>query len=313
VLVGPETILDRAIISGNHITIGRGNRLAGTFQPDNVTIGNGNYLDGVTGINDGTIVIGDNNRLIGINIAVTGIGQVVVGDHNELRTGLNLNVPFGTGRILIGHHNSLGRDGGGVISTSYRFGRKWSRDVFIGNCVESTRGAEILGFTALGWPPALLSKDYAAEDKLVDLFVRASLRDLARGVFESLGAGAMDALRNKVDKSTTVSLFGPAKVKRCCLCGKVTVKDDTRIQSSFVRGVLIPERCNVRYSSFTPPADKILVVGLQERAFRYVAIASTQDWSKFPPATDADEYPASDAEYYNDYSWDEREGPQLLG
>src|SRR5262249_50724465 len=148
--------------SGNHIT--------GQFGIGNVVVGTGNHLEDIGGANDGMLSIGGGNRLKGGRGAVGQGGDVIIGDSKGLFPWMSLNVPFAGGRIVIAYRNSLGRDGGGVISSSYRFGRKWGGDVVVGAFVETTRGAEVLGFSALGWPSQLLERDTAmSEENLVRL------------------------------------------------------------------------------------------------------------------------------------------------
>lgn len=307
VAVGAGTTLKGARLSGSRICIGSGNRITGDIPIDNLTVGDSNEIEGLLGRNEGTVIIGNVNRVAGVRIANTG-GSIVIGDNNELCPGLNINIPFAGNRILIGHRNSLGRDGGGVVSTSYRFGRKWGGDVLIGNRVETTRGAEVLGFSVLGWPGELMAEALGLDEaNLVRVFVDGSLEELTKMVFRPLFSVPLTPLGGCADEAKMVSLFGAAKIKRCCLTGKVTLKDDTRIQSSYVRDVLLPERCNVYYSSIAPATRSVVVVSMQERTMERVAITEEKDWTTFPNVGLADQYPLSDADYYGDWSWDAAE------
>src|ERR1035437_4028204 len=102
--IGPETLLDRAVLYGNNLTAGSRNRISGTIQPDNLTLGDDNRIDTITGTNGGSVTAGNRNRFKGVNLFVAGSGKITIGDDNELCEGMNLNIPFGKGSMLIGCH-----------------------------------------------------------------------------------------------------------------------------------------------------------------------------------------------------------------
>ncbi len=149
--IGNNTILDGAKIFGSNINIGENNLIKGRIIPSNIDVSTGNEIYDISGINNGRLSIGSQNKIYGINIHILGNKQVLIGNSNRLHKGLNINSSFDKGTIIIGHNNTLGKDGGGVITTAYRYNREWWGDVLIGSNVQTTRGAEILGFSMLGW------------------------------------------------------------------------------------------------------------------------------------------------------------------
>ena len=252
------------------------------------------------------ITIGDGNQIQRVRIKSGAEGLIVIGDFNQLHQNLNLNNPFPGGEIYIGHHNSLGRDGGGVISSSYRFGRDWRGDVYIGSHVQTTRGAEILGFSVLGWPLEGLKSlpGGGSEAALIKLICNGSLRDLAPFL---KGLTGLKPSKNKLEKPHTgISLFGVVKVKRCILTGDVTVKDDSVVRGSFIRDTLIQERCEVFYSSIAPPTGLLLAIDREISTIARRDVKTHDDLTAPLGEMKVEEYPASDAEYYGDTSYDDR-------
>ena len=307
VSVGADTVIAGAI-RGDNVHFGSGNQVLADIDIGNLRTGAGNRITGLRGDNQGGLVVGDHNAIASVSVTNRSKDPIVVGDHNELCPGLSLNVPFSGGRIMIGDYNSLGRDGGGVVSSSYRFGRKWNGCTIIGSRVETTRGAEVLGFSILGWPlNQLLRVTGKDEADLIRLVVEGSLKDLTEELVAKILASNAESNQQE-GKSETVSLFGPVKVKRCILAGKVTLKDDTRTQNAYVRDALLPERSKIFYSSIVGAPEEIITVSVQDRAFDNVAVRQHLAWQDFPTVVKCDEYPLSDCEFYGDTSWDVREG-----
>jgi serine acetyltransferase len=301
VIISEGTRLNRAIILGSNVKIGPNNVVSGEIQIDNLTTGNNNTIDSISGFNRGSLQLGSDNHIAGLQVGNAHDNRILIGNNNELWPGLSINIPFEHGQISIGHFNSLGRDGGGVISSSYRFGRRWYGPVCIGNHVQTTRGAEVLGFSLLGWPRDVLEKDLSRnEEELMNLFMQGNLAEIS-ALFEDVSAYPLDALQNFTDEKHSVSLFGTVKAKRCLITSAVTVKDDTRILCAYVRDVLIPERCNIFYSSIVP-RDEQLYIDTQDRALKEIIIDEDQDWKSLPKNAKM-AYPESDADFYQDWSW----------
>jgi len=288
VSVGAGTILDGAQISGSNVVIGQDNSVSGTVLLDHLVLGSGNRIRDLAGDNEGQVAIGNHNVVDGVSIHNPGRQVVQIGNHNELHRGLSINCLFPCGRIRIGHYNSLGRDGGGVISTAYRFNKRWWGDVFIGSHVETTRGAEILGFSLLGWPLSA-----ADEEKARNLFVNGPLTEVIR-FFEKLWDQDLEARSG----DNTISLFGVVKVKMSCLSGTVKVKDDTRIQSSFLRDIIIQERSKIYFAAISHTLSTPLRVNLQDRAIEHLTITGPLDWSGLPTEPQTDGYRKEDADFY---------------
>lgn len=304
VVISKNTVLKRGIISGSNIFIGEENEINGEISIDNLHTDFGNIIRGITGINSGHLKIGSKNRINNLQISNISSNPIIIGDDNELYAGLNLNIPFSNGRIWIGNNNSLGRDGGGVISSSYRFGRKWGGDVFIGSYFETTRGAEVLGFSLVGLPVTFIESHLDKnENNLMELFVNGNLRELNE-IFKMLFDIEPSSLQKNADEKQKVSLFGTAKIKRCYFPGKVKVKDDTVIKCAYIRDVLIPERCKIYSSSIVPQNNNLLTIDVQDCVLKDINITQDQDWQLFTKKTETDEYPRTDAEFYQDYSWD---------
>lgn len=284
--IGEGTILDNAQIHGNAIRIGEQNVVHGVVQPGNMTIGASNNIYGILGSNDGTLVIGDHNTLSGVHIHNAGQRQIVIGNHNELHQGLSINCIFPQGNIRIGDYNSLGRDGGGVVSNAYRFNRRWWGDVLIGSHVETTRGAEILGFSLLGWP--LSEQDEQVAQRL---FVDGPISDVA-AFFAKLWEQKLETH----PRGKSISFFGIVKAKMCCLTENVRAKDGTRIQSSFLKNIFAPERCKIYFTRAESPT--LLQILVQDRAMERLTLTQPVDWARLPVEEQTDGYRRSDASLY---------------
>lgn len=289
VRIGTDSVLDKAHIIGSNITIGKKNILSGLIEPSNLEIGNGNEIRDFMGNNQGQMTIGDYNRIEGVNVDNSGRQFLQIGNHNELHRGLNINASFPRGTIRIGHYNSLGRDGGGVISTSYRFSKKWWGDVLIGSYVETTRGAEILGFSLLGWP-----LDKANERIARGLFVGSPISELV-DFFGKLRKQPFEAVPGK----KMISLFGVVKVKLSCLVNTVKAKDGTRIQRSFLKDIIIQERSKVYFTIADHTFSEPLRVNLQDRAIEGLILDQAVDWADLPTEPQTDGYLAEDARFYD--------------
>ncbi len=287
VSIGAGTILDNAQISGNDLKIGPKNFVSGAFlRPGNITIGSGNEIYGIFGDNNGTLTIGNQNKIDCVNIHNPGKQHITIGNHNELHQGLSISCPFPQGNIRIGNYNSLGRDGGGVISSTYRFNRKWWGDVLIGSHVETTRGAEILGFSLLGWP---LSKQ---DEKTAQyLFVHGSIPEII-----TFFAKLRDQDIESLPQGKIVSLFGVVKAKMCCLAQNVKVKDGTRIQRSFLKNIFATERCKIYFTVVDSPS--LLQVTVQDRAMEHLVITQPIDWTQLPVEEQSDGYRKEDTDFY---------------
>lgn len=302
VTIGLGTTLDRAILSGDHMKIGRNNRLKGDIEVGRLSVGDDNVIVGLSGDNEGEVSLGNCNKLTNVRIANKGSSCISIGNHNDLWPGLNINNPFPGGRISIGHHNSLGRDGGGVISSSYRFGRGWVGEVFLGFGVETTRGAEILGFSVLGWPRDLLSSIWQIDEAgLVRLIKDGSLSELSI-YFDRLREIDVTLFGDHIDERRAISLFGATKVKRTIMTGRVTAKDDTRTLCAYLRDVAVQERSKIYYAAIAPADEVIISISTQDCALEHVEITEHQNWEDLPKSLKTDEYPPSDADYYADSS-----------
>lgn len=288
--IGTGTVLDNAQMYGNDNTIGENNFLSGAILPDHMSLGVSNEVRGIAGKNEGMLIIGNYNKINEISISNHTQRQIVIGDYNELHQGLSFNCVFPQGNIRIGNHNSLGRDGGGVISTAYRFNRGWWGDVLIGSHVETTRGAEILGFTLMGWP-------LSAEDEQVaqDLFPNGSISQIAT-FFQRLWQQEVKS----TPQPKSISLFGTVKARLCCLTGTVKVKDDTRIQRSFLKNFYVAERSKIYFTLVNAPS--LLYVTLQDRAIEHLTITEPIDWAKLPTEDLTDGYCEDDTLFYEEHT-----------
>lgn len=299
VVLGESVILNGAIICGNNITIGNNNKISDKISVDNLITGNGNILNGINGVNLGKLVIGDENILTGIKVANESTNSIMIGNNNQLCEGLNLNIPFAHGSIFIGHYNILGRDGGGVISCSYRFGKKWYGTVAIGIGVETTRGAEILGYSAIGWPAEALQQFLGlSEDSLAAIFTTNKLADVA-DVVNRLTVINVNELYRFKDVHRKTSLFGIVKTKRCLLTEGVTIKDDTRVTGAFLKDVTLQERNKVCYTSVRPSQRRPFVIPVQGRVFENMEITNQEiDWNLLPQMLRGKEYPDNDEDFF---------------
>lgn len=288
VAVGARTVLTNALVSGNDIQLGADCLVSGPIAPSNIVFGANNEIRGLLGTNNGSVVIGNHNKIEGVSMRNPGNSRITVGDHNELCPGLNINCPFTSGDITIGNYNALGRDGGGVISTAYRFTSNWWGDILIGSYVETTRGAEVLGFSMVGWPLTQQQENAAQH-----LLVHGPVSEVA-SLFSSVRTNEL--ADSPADKR--VSLFGVVKVKMCCLAGKIRAKDGTRIQSSYLKDIFIPERCKVYFTVAKSLASSPLQVTVQSRAIENEIITSNLAWEQFPTEERSDGYRAADAAFY---------------
>ncbi len=296
IVIGERSKLSYTVLRGSNLHFGVNNLINGSIDLPNITFGDDNIIHLITGENNGIVRIGNNNQIGNIKIDNKGGGDILIGNNNELNDKLNINIPFKRGWILIGNNNSLGRDGGGVVSSSYRYGRGWGGPLIIGNNVESTRGAEILGFSILGIPPTFSQSVNLTEETLADYFANRSLfkvEDLLLRIKDN----QIDDLFSKTPSSEKVSLYGVVKVKRCCLIGKIKIKDDTRVQCAYIRDLLIPERCNIKYSQIIP--NKQLTVPLQNSMIEHKIVTNIDDLECLPNASLTEEYPADDLDFYN--------------
>lgn len=288
VVIGQNSVLDKAQITGANIKIGRENLISGMLLPGNTVIGDKNTVRDIRGSNEGQMRIGNSNQIQEINVCNTGKQLIQIGNHNELHPGLNINCLFSQGKIIIGNYNSLGRDGGGVVSTAYRFNEDWWGDVLIGEHVETTRGAEVLGYSLLGWP---LGKD--DEQLAHDLFVNGPLQQV-RSFFERVTDNPFDSKPG--DKG--VSLFGVVKVKMSCLLGTVKAKDATRIQCSFLRDIILQERNTVYFTVVNHDQPLPLRVRLPDRAMEKMTITNPQQLVDLPTEPQTDGYRQADQEFF---------------
>ncbi|MFZ4526198.1 MAG: hypothetical protein ACOYOE_11825 [Chlorobium sp.] len=104
-----------------------------------------------------------------------------------------------------------------------------------------------------------------------------------------------------------VSLFGVVKVKRCCLIGRVQIKDDARIQCSYARDILIPERCSIFFSQVMP-FTHVLSLPSQDSFLEDRIVHTAADIEGLPNFGQVNKAPNGDNEYYQDWSWDQSEG-----
>jgi hypothetical protein len=293
VKIDEETVLNRATILGSNIDIGKRNTISGPILPNNIKMGDSNTVRGLMGSNQGQLIIGNNNKIAEINIDGSGRELIMIGNHNDLHRGLNLNCSSSGYKLIIGNYNSLGRDGGGVVSTSYRFSKKWYGSVLIGNHVETTRGAEILGLSLLGWP---LNVEEHETAKRLFTDEKVNFYELYR-FFDSIQYRSLPP-ENQSDKKK-ISFFGTVKSKLCCLTGSVTAKDDTRIQSSYLKNVVVQERCKIYFSKidFSESAETIRV-DQQDIAIEHKKITQEEEWKRFPTKTQTSGYPTTANKYF---------------
>jgi hypothetical protein len=304
VTIGEYTRLSEARIMGSKIRLGKTNLVNGKVEPDNITIGDRNTICGLTGINKGNAIsIGDGNQIENIRITVSESVEVSnrpvvrIGNSNYLHSGLNCNVPFKRGFIFIGNNNQLGRDGGGVISSSYRFNKGQYGSVIIGSNVETTRGAEILGWSLLGIAKSDMESLTGREGPVEDLFVNKNLTEINKffeRAYAILHSGSV-VLRNP---DIRISLFGIVKVKRTFIGDIVKLKDGIGTFRSVLSGCEIAERNNIYSTIIQGNGIDILKNDLQGKCMEALVIRESIDWSSLPEHLNDSEYPATDIHFY---------------
>lgn len=299
VRIGKGTFFNQGQILGNNVHIGSQNVIRGDIEIDGLKTGPDNILGGIFGVNNGSICVGDNNTFQNVRFSNPYQNKITIGNQNKFYQGLSINIPFNYGSIVIGHFNSLGRDGGGVISASYRFGNRWGGDLFIGRDVEMTRGAEVLGFSVLGWPlPQLIEKLQLSESQLAELIKTKPLHELADRFKYLNDIGYLYSNETK-DPNNGVSLFGVTKIKRSILVGKATIKDDTRTFCSYLRGVVVPERCKIFNSEIVPSGESLITNTIQDSSVLHQSVNENSDWTEFDATITSDSYPAEDSDYFD--------------
>ncbi len=301
VVIGVGSRLDGAKITGNDVVVGENNFISGRFSIDRCRVADNNRILDLTGKNEGIIQIGSRNEISNVNVDVAPSGLITIGAENHLHDGLSLNVPFSGGRLFIGFQNSLGRDGGGVISTSYRFMRGWSGDIAIGRDVQTTRGAEVLGFSLFGWPEAVVENLLSLPiSDLHSIFSQGDLSEISN-VFDPIfrqETRAIELLQRNMCKGA-ISLFGVVKIKRTALTEDVTVKDDSKLHGVFASELRIPERCQVHNSSFMPAAGVPLQIRATDINIENALIRYQAELDQFGMERASTEYPDSDEMFYS--------------
>jgi|WetSurMetagenome_2_1015567.scaffolds.fasta_scaffold00114_6 hypothetical protein len=291
VVIKKNSIINSANLSGSNMILGEGSIITGEILLDNISTGNNNVLSDLKGVNNGQIVIGHKNKLSGVTFYNPAKQNIFIGNSNCLHSGLNLNCSFDKGGIYIGNNNNLGKDGGGVITTAYQYNKKWWGYVLIGNNVQSTRGAEILGYSLLGWT---ISDD---EEKVVqDLLINGPIEKVVNFFEKKFSEGIDDVKDGSPEPS--INLYGVVKVKMACLSGHVLVRDDTRIQSSFIRGVSIPERSKIYFSIIDNREPEQLNIVCQDKAIENIRTAKGIDWQNLPTVTNTNGYRESDGNFF---------------
>jgi NDP-sugar pyrophosphorylase family protein len=303
-----ENVVLEGKIRGDSVSLGDRCRVTGVIAVSRIEIGPNNDIDSIDGENSGTIIIGQGNRIDRIVVDNKCGNRIVVGNYNELHRGLQLNAIFPRGDIFIGSSNSLGRDGGGVISTSYRFSRRQVGGILVGSNVETTRGAEVLGFSVLGVEETVLQRLVGfSEENWVKLFTQGTLNELAPALL-AVGAQWREIVSTEQlsfanqcvgvrDESKKVSLFGVVKVRRSFLGAGCAVRDGTRVTRSFLREVDIMERgCLIGASKIVPGRFRADVAN---RTIRGRLSPSQEEDGQTKSGPD-DEFPQSDQEYYDD-------------
>lgn len=288
ICIGKGTVVENAHISGSNSVFGSNNRIYGKISTGNLNIGNENYINTIHGNNKGTVVIGNNNTIEEITIENVGT-SIEIGNSNSLHRNLNINGILPNGKIYIGDFNSLGRDGGGVISNSYRYNKNWWGDVIVGSFVETTRGAEILGFSAIG---ICLSKQ--EEENIRKYLIHGSLANI-HDWFISVRKNIRLPTNRKQD---SVKLFGSAKTKMSCLVHNVQIKEQTRIHNSFLENIIIPERCTVYFTTVQNPEAQIQI-NTSDIVIEEINITQDMDWKNFPSKTDSEGYRGDEASFYD--------------
>lgn len=298
--IGEGCVLNAAKIVGNNIKIGSKSIINRLIEIDNFNCGENNVIDSIQGENCGHFEIGSGNLIESISIENPFTNNILVGNNNLLASQLSLNIPFERGSIWIGNGNQLGRDGGGVISSSYRFGHKWNGHIVIGNGVETTRGAEILGFSILGFTESeLVELSGASIDGIIKIFTRSDIHELVQ--FIEKITSQKPSCFDKGISSKTASIFGVAKVKRSCLCNRVRIKDDTRLNRAYLRDCEFQERCIIKETAIVPEKNEYLDVPMQNLYLEGQIISTKVDWGIFQTPIESDEYPESDFRFFDGY------------
>jgi hypothetical protein len=291
IVIKENTVIDSALLHGSNLIIGKGNKITGKIVIDNITTENDNNLSDLVGLNNGQIIIGGRNSISGVNFYNPSNQKIVIGNSNCLHPGLNLNCSFDKGGIYIGNNNNLGKDGGGVITTAYQYNKKWWGYVLIGNNVQTTRGAEILGYSLLGWPISL------DEEKFVkDVFIKGPIEKVVK-FFEEKFKEGIDTIKAESSEQS-INLYGVVKVKMACLSGGVLVRDATRIQSSFLRGVNIPERSKIYFSLIDNQSSEKLNIKYQDKAIENIKTTEDIDWQNLPTDTKTNGYREADGKFF---------------
>lgn len=289
VVIGKNNLIDAAVISGNGAQIGDGNTIRGAIQPDHAQIGHHNFIESLHGSSNGKLLIGDRNQITGTRISIEGDQYVQIGDHNDLHRGLSINALREGGNIRIGNRNSLGRDGGGVISTSYRFKHRWTGNVLIGRGVETTRGAEILGHSLIGWDVD------ESQQQAICAALEAGPLTQWNGILDKLIDSHLG--REPLD-SRKVSLYGVVKVKACFLGTGTRIKDGTRVQWSSVQNCEVQERCTILFSQLMADEDDPMRFSGPGYTVEYQNGVSEIEWEQLPTQCKSDGYRSTDAHFY---------------
>ncbi|OGC23124.1 hypothetical protein A2310_00830 [candidate division WOR-1 bacterium RIFOXYB2_FULL_37_13] len=282
-----STIIERGVVIGNGVVISAPNCKIGTgtkiseseiLQP--TLIGKNNAIKGLTVENDkkllsfGQITIGDLNLVTGhVSISDNTGEGIQIGNNNKLNPNLAVRTLF-SGWLYIGNNCDLGGDGGGVISTSYNYGKSVGYPMFVGS-LSTKRGAEALGGSAYGITPQIAMLALLRIGRPVD-----NEADLGNVLLQLFGREAPDSaikfleeLKKSARKGELtfppkhVAMFvGVVKPKGSAVVGStgktIEVRDGTRLQHSVAIGNAdIYERTAISYS---------LVSGRIEREIKIV-------------------------------------------
>jgi NDP-sugar pyrophosphorylase family protein len=295
VIIGENTVLEQARIVGSNIEIGRSNLIRGNILIDNLAMNDFNKVKDLQGTSPkGKVSLGSHNIIDGLTINNGWDNPIRIGDSNLFHPGLTLNNPFSRGFIYIGNGNDLGNGGGGVISSSFRYARGWGGHVVIGSNVEMTRGAEIGGFSLVGCNMETLQELGYSQGSLISTFSKAGpedLLDLLEQVSQALSESPSMMEYKKV------GLFGTVKTKRCCIIGSTRLRDDVRIQGSFLRNTEIRERCKVFYSAIYSNTS-VINLNISDRAIEEQRITEEATWENYPTSLVTDDYLPVDYDFY---------------
>jgi len=270
-----STIIEKGVVIGNGVIIvSQGCRIgAGTMISDSeisqtAMIGKNNIIKGLSIIaeneNDlskaGRISIGDSNTITDVLISDNTQEGIFIGSHNKLNPNLSIRTLF-HGWIYIGDNNDLGGDGGGVISTSYNYGKSIGYPLYIGS-LSTKRGAEVLGGGVYGITHSIAEQifnDVQTRCISIDEIENELLKMFGRDYFEGARVW-MDELRDESCKGNIkfpdkpVAMFvGVVKPKASVVLGdpekETEIRDGSRIQHSvIVPGTNIYERATVYFS-----------------------------------------------------------------